>query len=88
VGKVIDEEDELPELSDELGADDAALGIEDDDQLGLSEIGDGPEEIGLDVETLAGGEGIDATFEDDPDSVSFLDDAPLELGSELDDAGE
>lgn len=79
-----DEEDDLlPELSDELGADDGALGLEDEDTLG--EIEDAPEEVGLDVETLEGEVTLDGALDDeDDDAPSVLDDDLLELEGELD----
>jgi hypothetical protein len=87
VGKVIAEDDELLEFPDDLDEDDEATGVDDADELALSEIEDGPEEIGLDVETLEG-EGSLANLldeEDDDDADSVLDDEPLDLGSDLDD---
>lgn len=86
MGKWIDEEDEdeLPELTDELG-DDEQLGIDQDDTFGADEIDDGPEEVGLDVETLEGGELDSALDEDDDESPSLLDEGPLDLGVDDDD---
>lgn len=87
MGKVIAEDDELLEFPDDLEEDDEATGVDDGDELGLSEIEDGPEEIGLDVETLEG-EGSLASLlddEDDDDVASVLDDEPLDLGNDLDD---
>lgn len=88
MGKVIADDDELPELSDSLDGDEETLGLEDGDELGLGEIEEGPEEIGLDVETLAGDAGLEDGFDDDEDAVGALDDAPLELDDELDEEGD
>jgi hypothetical protein len=93
VGNVLDDDDALEDLSDSLppvleeGAlEDGAeeVGVEGADE---PEIDDGPEEIGLDVETLdAGGDELD--LPDDEEQGSALDDDKLELDGDLDDERE
>lgn len=59
VGKVLPDERELPDLEDDdieeptgsLGSEEELVGTPDAEELALSDIGEGPEEIGLDVET-------------------------------------
>lgn len=84
----MDEDDELPVLTDELDAEDEVLGLEDAEDLVLAEIDEGPEEIGLDVETLEGEEGLGDELDDDDDDVLGLDDKPLDLDDELDESGD
>jgi hypothetical protein len=86
VGNVLDDDDTLEELRDSLpplAAEDGAeeLGIDGSDE---SEIDEGPEEIGLDVETLdAGSDELD--LPEDEEGGSVLDDDKLELDGDLDD---
>jgi hypothetical protein len=82
VGNVFDEEDVLEELSDSLPLDGAEeIGVDGGDD---SEIDEGPEDIGLDVETLdAGGDELD--LPDDEEEGYALDDDKLDLEGDLDD---
>lgn len=85
MGKVIAEDDELLEFPDDLDEDDEATGVDDADELTLSEIEDGPEEIGLDVETLERDDALTGLDDEDDDvsAESALDDEPLELDTDL-----
>ncbi len=92
MGKLIDEDDELPELEDtpevSEGNDEEALGIEDAEELTLAEIEDGPEEIGLDTETLESADAFEGALDEELENGLVGDDAPLELGNDLEDEGE
>lgn len=105
VNKVLPHDDEFPELTEELSDEDDArpgsgvslrdeevVGTGDAEELTLAEIDDGPESIGLDVETGTGdrSDGFsDGTAElqdsDEGEAGSWtLDEAGIEAGIEVD----
>jgi hypothetical protein len=89
VGKPIADDDELLELPAPLDGDDEAPGVAEAEELALAEIGDGPEDIGLETEV-----GMLDSFEpgvDLDEEPSMLDDvSPMQddLLAELDDDDE
>lgn len=85
-----DDEDELSELLDALDedGDEEAIGIDDAEALDLAEIGDAPEDVGLDVETLESSDDTLSGLDDDQEGdegESTLDDETLDIDSDLDD---
>jgi hypothetical protein len=85
-----DDDDALQELSDAMPAlsdDDGEqeeLGIDEQEDLSAAEIDDGPEEVGLDVETLDT-PGAELDLDGDDEESYALDDAAIDLEGELDD---
>jgi rRNA biogenesis protein RRP5 len=86
VGNETDEDDAPEELSDSL----PPLSLDDPEEQGIdgadeAEIDDGPEDVGLDVETLdPAGDELD--LPDDEEGGYALDDDKLDIEGELDDA--
>jgi hypothetical protein len=79
VGKVIADDDELPEFTDSLDEDGGAIGLDDPDDL-ATDIDEGPEDVGLDVDTLGGAEDDDLLLDEEEEESGELDaDGSLEL---------
>jgi hypothetical protein len=92
VAKEIPDDDEVLELPPSLDGDDEVPGFAEADELALAEIGDGPEDVGLEVEVgmLDGFEpGVD--LDDEPsmldDTMPAQDDLLAELDADDDDEG-
>ena len=102
VGKVLPDElllpdledDDLEEPTDKLGAGEELVGTTDAEELILADIGEGPEEVGLDVETgaedergeaAAGAELLDADDSEEGDRWALEDRIELESDLDLDD---
>jgi hypothetical protein len=86
VAKILPDDDELPELPGELGPDDELAGTADADDLVLADIGDGPEELGLDADAALDADSVDSALDaEEEDGVAWtLDDSPVEVDAELD----
>lgn len=91
MGRPLPDDDELLELPKPLDADDEAPGLPEAEELALAEIGDGPEEVGLDTElgALDPFEPVVDVVDDDV-SVSALEDEPAaeDIVAELDAEGD
>lgn len=87
---VSDEDDDLLDIPNAGDLDDEGAGVEDAEQLLFSELDDGPEEVGLDVESIASTEGLPALndLDDEDELAGDEDDGPLELEDEIDAEGE
>lgn len=85
IGKTADEDDDLLDLPRADGLDDEEVGVADADELLFNDLGDEPEDVGLDTEALGGGElGASLDEEGDEEEAGLLDDAPLEVDPEID----
>jgi hypothetical protein len=85
-----EEDDDLLDEPGDAGGDDEEVGVADADELLLHDLGDEPEDVGLDTEALGGAELGASLDADDADEgqAGLLDDAPLEVESEIDADGE
>jgi hypothetical protein len=94
VGKVLpDDDDDLSVPTDELGGDEELVGTDDTEELVLAELGEGPEEVGLDVELGADERSESVTLDlldaDEEEGTRWaLDDALADVDEELDVADE
>jgi hypothetical protein len=91
IGKMAEEEDEeLLDLPHADGGDDEEVGVADADELLFNDLGDDPEDVGLDTEALGGAE-LGASLdqdEDDEAQAGLLDDTTIDVDPELDTGGE
>jgi hypothetical protein len=90
IGKTAEEDEELLDLPHADGGDDEEVGVADADELLFNDLGDEPEDVGLDTEALGGAE-LGASLdqdEDDEAQAGLLDDTTIDVDAELDTGGE
>lgn len=87
---VSEEDDDLLDVPHASDVDDEGTGVEDAEELLFSELDDAPEEVGLDVESIASSEGLPALndLDDEDEDGSEQDETPLEIDDEIDADGD
>jgi len=91
IGHRHDDDDELLELPGGSLEDGGAIGVDDSDALIDLEIDAGAEDVGLDTESLGGAlldDELEAALDAEPEEGLAIDDIPLDLDDDLDEAGE
>jgi hypothetical protein len=84
------EDDDLDLPQDEALDDDGAVGVDDADELLLQDLRDEPEDVGLDTESVGGGDALATQLLDlqDDETDDPSDDAPLEIDADIDAEGD
>jgi hypothetical protein len=90
IGKTADGDDDLLDLPHADGGEDEEVGVADADELLFNDLGEEPEDVGLDTEALGAGD-LGASLEDDEEDeaqAGLLDDTPLDVDADLDTGSE